>query len=163
MSCPRNTQSQSQSLHGIFLGLAAVICLGLSGCSALNLATPKLSTPIAAAAVGDMGTYTVEMHSTFGGTSGHKGQLDGNTTVSQALMASNAYKKYRSMEVEVRRVVEKGGAARGLVMPVRYDAGTRSVPPEQDYALIDGDRIVVKPGSGSSVLGLLTTLIGGGG
>jgi len=58
-------------------------------------------------------------------------------------------------------VVTKDGVSRGLVMPVRYDPKSRSIPPEQDYALLDGDRIVVKPGSGSSVLKVLSSITGG--
>ncbi len=148
--------SATLSCHALLCLLAGVF-ISLSGCSTLSLGSP--GKPIAP---GDAtGGYTVEMHSSFSGIKGYKGSLDGNTTVSDALMASGATKKYRSMEVEVRRVVKKNGASRGLVMPVRYEPKTRNIPPEQDYALKNGDRVVVKPASGSSVLKVLSSLSGG--
>lgn len=154
----QKSTNQPATIGRLVLSLAACICLCLSGCTALN--TGMQSKPIAADG-GEMGTYTVEMHSNFGGVKGFKGTLNGNTTVSDALRDSEAIKKYRSMEIDVRRVVKKDGMGRGLVMPVRYETGSRSVPPEQDYALIDGDRIVIKPDSGTSVMKLLSTLTGG--
>ena len=109
------------------------------------------------------GTYSVEMHPTLGAARQYKGVLDGSTTVSQALEDSGATKKFRGMDVEILRIVEHKGQSRGLRMPVKYSAQTRSPKPEQDYALLDGDRVIVKPMKSGSLLKIINGFAGGPG
>jgi hypothetical protein len=94
------------------------------------------------------GQYRVEMNSTFGKPKAYVGSLQGNITVQDALEQSGAVKKFRSMDVEVLRVVDTADTgARGLRMKVNYDTSDKSVMPEQNYALLNGDRIIVSPRS----------------
>jgi len=71
------------------------------------------------------------------------GDIDGPMTVQDALVAAGAPKKYRSMNVTLIREVE--GSNRPLRMVCDYDAATRSVQIEQNYAIHPGDRILVEP------------------
>ena len=107
------------------------------------------------------GMYSVEMHPTLGGAKQYKGALDGSTTVSKALKDSGAIRKFRSMDLEILRIVEHKGKSRGLRMPVDYNASLKRPSPEQDYALLDGDRIVVRPASSGSLLKMISTIAGG--
>lgn len=129
-----------------------------SGCATLDSLTSQ-TVPISENSIN--GKYTVEMHSTFGKVNPFKGSLTGSTTVSEALAESGAIKKYRAMDVEILRVVEHEGRSRGLRMPVEYSTSSREVPSHQDYALVDGDRIVVKPNSNGSLVKMLSSLTGG--
>lgn len=129
-----------------------------SGCATLDSLTSQ-TVPITADSAN--GKYTVEMHTTFGKVIPFKGGLSGSTTVSEALAASGATKKYRSMEVEVLRVVEHEGRSRGLRMAVDFDPASKLVIGHQDYALVDGDRIVVKPSSNGSLVKMLNSMTGG--
>ena len=63
------------------------------------------------------------------------------TTVQQMLVQSGAMKKYRRIEVEVIRPLPNGGAHK---IPCEYDRETRQINPENDYALMPGDRVMVK-------------------
>jgi hypothetical protein len=65
------------------------------------------------------------------------------------------------MEVEILRVVQHKGQSRGLRMPVKYQRHLMGPTPEQDYALLDGDRIVVKPAGGSAITKVLSSMVGG--
>ena len=102
----------------------------------------------------------MEMHSSFGQPKQYKDQLTAGITVSEALRKSGAIKKFRSMEVEILRVVEKNGKSRGLRMPIDYQSNLRGPTPEQDYALLDGDRVVVKPDDSSTIVSMLGAMIG---
>lgn len=83
-------------------------------------------------------------------------------TVQDALEKSNVMKKHRSMDIEVLRVVETADAGpRGLRMKVMYVPGEKSVIAEQNYALHDGDRIVITPISNDPVSKVVTLLNGG--
>lgn len=64
------------------------------------------------------------------------------------------------MEVEILRIVEHKGRSRGLRMPVTYERNSKGPTPEQNYALLDGDRVVVKPQGGIGVTKLISAAIG---
>lgn len=145
----------------MFLLAIATLCMMSTGCSTVSSLTSKpLPVDGNASAAAPLGTYAVEMHPTFGGPKRYEGQLAAGATVSDALAKSGAVKKFRGMDVEILRKVEKDGRTRGLRMPVKYDTRLRGPSPEQDYALLDGDRLVVKPNDGGSIVRLITSAVG---
>lgn len=64
------------------------------------------------------------------------------TTVQQMLVQSGGIKKYRRIEVEVIRQRPSGGGH--FTIPCEYDRATRQIDPANDYALMPGDRVVIK-------------------
>lgn len=138
------------------LAIATVSILS-TGCTSMTSLThqdvPVESSP--------NGMYSVEMHPTLGSAKQYKGALDGTTTVAKALKDSGAVKKFRAMDVEILRIVEHKGKSRGLRMPVDYNASSKRPSPEQDYALLDGDRIIVRPVASGSLLKMISNVAGG--
>lgn len=63
------------------------------------------------------------------------------TTVQQILVQSGGIKKYRRIEVEILRQLPGGGFHK---IPCEYDRETRQINPEFDYALMPGDRVIIK-------------------
>ncbi len=116
--------------------------------------------PVDASVASANGSYSVEMHPNFGAPKQYNGQLTGSTTVSEALAESGAVKKFRSMDVEILRVVEHKGKSRGLRMPVKYERRLKGAASNQDYALLDGDRVVVKPMGGGSLMKMVGAIAG---
>ena len=106
------------------------------------------------------GSFAVEVHSGFGTPRQYKGQLNGTKTISDALAEAKAVKRYQAPDVEVLRVVENNGKSRGLRMPVDFDSQVGGPSPEQDYALVDGDRIVVKPKQAGGLVKMLSAVMG---
>jgi hypothetical protein len=90
--------------------------------------------------------YVVEMANMMGQSTTYEGQLEENMTVQTALVRSGATRRYRNMEIAILRTVE--GTGYPLRMVVRYSPAQRMVVPEEDYALLPGDRIYIKPGTG---------------
>lgn len=127
-----------------FLGLVCATCMMLTGCSSLDsLASKKV--PVVENSV-QSGQYRVEMHSSLGKAKPYVGTIAGDMTVQDALESSGAIKKYRAMDIEVLRVVDtQDSGPRGLRMKVNFESRYRSVMPEQNYSLHNGDRIVIKP------------------
>jgi hypothetical protein len=133
---PRKLKS-IQSVFVIALLIGPLGCL--SGCSTLSNLNGPSQTPIAAPSAG---TYQVELSGGFSKESVYKGTLDGPITVQTALERSGAIKKFRDMDVTILRVVEESG--RGLRMPIEYLPGKKWVSPENDYAILPNDRILVE-------------------
>ena len=142
---------QSVFIAALFVGLFS----SLSGCSTLSGLNDSSQNPIAASSAG---TYQVEFSGGFAKSSVYQGTLDEPHTVQTALERSGAIKKFRDMDITVLRIVEETG--RGLKMPIRYDAGKKSVSPEQDYALFPNDRILVESVS-NSMLDKMVDSVGG--
>lgn len=90
--------------------------------------------------------YTVEMGNMMSRPTIYEGKFEENMTVQTALEKSGAIRRYRNMDVAIERTVEETGQP--LRMVVQFWPAKRSVAPEQDYALIPGDRIVVEQASG---------------
>ncbi|MGI8979491.1 MAG: hypothetical protein ACR2FY_09720 [Pirellulaceae bacterium] len=63
------------------------------------------------------------------------------TTVQQILVQTGSIQKYRRIEIEIDRPLAGGGFHR---IPCEYDRETRQITPENDYALMPGDRVIVK-------------------
>jgi hypothetical protein len=90
--------------------------------------------------------YTVEMGNMMSRPTIYEGKFEDNMTVQMALERSGAIRRYRNMDIAIERTVEETGMP--LRMVVQYWPAKRSVSPEQDYALLPGDRIIVEPASG---------------
>jgi len=147
-------------LSALILFAAAAVTTLSSGCQTFNSQGKPLPTEQAALAA-DRGSYSVETYAYVGQPKQFKGKLTGTTTVSEAIAESGSVKKYANLDVEVLRIVEHKGRNRGLRMPVQFNPKTGTLSPEQDYALLDGDRIVVKPKQNSGLTKVIGTVLGG--
>lgn len=156
-----NQSSCSKFLSTAILFAALTLVAISSGCQAVNPQGGQLPTEQAALAA-ERGTYSVETYTYLGEPKQFKGALTGTTTVSEAIAASGSVKKMNKMDVEVLRIVDHKGRSRGLRMPITVNPRTGGLSPEQDYALLDGDRIVVKPRESSGLTKVLGTVLGGG-
>jgi hypothetical protein len=67
--------------------------------------------------------------------------LSGQVHVQEALDQVGAAKKFRRIQVELVRPLPSGQFHR---IACEYDLGTKRITPEFDYALLPGDRILVK-------------------
>lgn len=159
-SLMNQSNTRSQVFSSLFFLALVSMSIMSTGCSTMtSLTNQSLPVDGSAVAANANGTYSVEMHPNFGSPKQYKGVLTGGTTVSEALSKSGAVKKFRSMDVEILRIVEHKGRNRGLRMPVNYQ-GQTGPDPSQDYALLDGDRIVVKPKESSSIVKMIGSVVG---
>lgn len=125
------------------------LLLAASGCSTLPQ-TQSQTLPTGATATTDSpGVYEVELRGNFGQTSRAQGVIDGPITVQTVLERSGAIKKFRNLDITILRVVQESG--HGLKLPVDYQAGKKSVRPEQDYAIHPNDRILIEAVSNSAI------------
>lgn len=118
------------------LNLGCASFPGIPGLRGLDRSIGDNSTP-------SMGAYRVELANMFGSPAIYDGVIDGPITVQTALEQSGAIGKYRNMDVSILRIVEETG--RPLKMVVDYLPNKKMVRPEQDYAILPGDRIIVQP------------------
>ena len=81
------------------------------------------------------------------------------TTVQQMLVQSGGLKKYRRAEIEVLRQRPSGGGY--FTIPCEYDRETRQIDPANDYALMPGDRLVIKEDK-STIIDDIMKSAGGG-
>ncbi len=102
------------------------------------------------------GKYVVELRAMMQKPVVYEGELDGPVTVQTALDRSGATKKFRNMEITILRVVAETG--RGLKMPVKYSPAKKMVTPEQDYAILPNDRIVVEPSANNTLAKMVNSL-----
>ena len=128
--------------------------MGLSGCAGLATVNEK-NVPTQQAS---LGSYRVEMSGGFGKPAIYNGTLDGPLTVQSALERSGAIKKFRNMDVTILRIVEETG--RPLKMSVSFNPRKNTITPEQDYALLPGDRIVVEAASNSMLDKVVSSVSG---
>ena len=135
--------------------LAASLACGVlltSGCATINPFAGR-DVPVAEDSAGQ---YQVAMESGIGITKTFTGEIEGDVLVSEALEKSGATRKYRSMDIEVLRIVKsENGMPQPLRMQVTYAGPRKGVAPQQDYALHDGDRILVKKGSSGGISQML--------
>ena len=121
------------------LGLIAATTF--SGCAVFQPKAQEI--PVA---VGESkGTYTIEMESAFGSKVAQS-EIRGDITVQDVLKLSGATSKYRSMEILMVRQLP---GQMPLKMPVEYDARKNEVNMHQNYAIHDGDHILVRAKSSS--------------
>jgi hypothetical protein len=137
------------------LMLTASLCVCLSGCSTLSPLTGK-AVPADSQTSVPTETFTVEMRGLMQQPKIYEGMLDGPITVQTVLEEFGAIKKFRNMEITILRVVKESG--RGLKMPIKYNPRDRAVTPEQDYAILPNDRIVIEPSSNSTLAKMVNSL-----
>ena len=87
--------------------------------------------------------YVVDIHPQFGQPTRWEGPILKGMTVQSALEASGALGKIKNADVELIRPVPENGTV--LKMPADLQPNKRLVKYEQDYAILPGDRIVVRP------------------
>lgn len=125
------------------LGLAAILA-GLVGCSAFKeQVSPELRsqiTPGTGPAAAPPAKYTVEVRPEQGKPQAIERDLTDQLHVQEALKQTGVAKKWARMDVEIYRPLPSGGWHR---MKLEFDREHHQVPPEYDYALLPGDRIVV--------------------
>jgi hypothetical protein len=125
------------------LGLAA-IASGLAGCSLFKeQAAPKLTaevTPGPAHENAPIAKYVVEIRPAKGKPQLVEKPLTETVHVQMALQQTGAAKKFDRAGVDVFRPLPSGGWHK---MTLEFDHENHAVPPEYDYAILPGDRIVV--------------------
>jgi hypothetical protein len=124
------------------LGFAAVLS-GLVGCSMFkDKAIPKLSAEVTpgAPAGPQAAKYVVEIRSEKGKPQAVEKALAEPTHVQTALEQTGATKKFKRANVEIYRPLPSGGWHKMLL---EFDRETHRIPPEYDYAVLPGDRIIV--------------------
>ena len=135
----------------------------LSGCASLG--TPKSDMKAEVLKAGQPGSEAAgnaKVEIIFQPDRGQPERLERSltesTTVQQMLVQSGAIKKYGRIEVELLRPLPNGGSHR---IPCEYDRATRQINPENDYAIMPGDRVVVKEDA-STVIDDIMRSAGGG-
>jgi hypothetical protein len=118
----------------------------LTGCASLGTPKPDVKAELSKAGVaGNDVAGGAKVDIIFQPDQGQPERLERAltepTTVQQLLVQSGALKKYRRIEVELLRPLQNGGSHK---IPCEYDLATKQINPENDYALMPGDRVVVK-------------------
>lgn len=125
------------------LGTAAILS-GLVGCSMFReQATPKLNaevTPGPTPSAPPAAKYVVEIRPHNDKPRAVEKPLAEQTYVQTALEQTGALKKFKRAMVEVYRPLPSGGWHK---MNLEFDRENHKVPPEYDYAVLPGDRIIV--------------------
>src|SRR6476660_224515 len=125
------------------LALSAILS-GLVGCSMFKEhATPKLSAEVTPGPQPDgppAAKYIVEIRPESGKPKSVEKPLTEPLHVQTAIEQTGAAKKFDRALVSVFRPLPSGGWHK---MDLEFDPKTHRVPPEYDYAVLPGDRIVV--------------------
>jgi hypothetical protein len=125
------------------LGIVAILS-GLVGCSMFKeQVTPKLNAEVTAGPTPNApppAKFTVEIRPDKGKPQAVEKPLADQTYVQTALEKTGALKKFKRATVEVHRPLPSGGWHK---MNLEFDRDNHRVPPEYDYAVLPGDRIVV--------------------
>jgi hypothetical protein len=123
---------------------ALALASGLVGCSAFQeKIAPKLNSEIAPAGgpvVEPAAKYIVEIRPHKGKPQMVEKDLTEPMHVQTALEKTKALDKYRRMDLELYRPLPSGGWHK---MKLEFDRANRQVPPEYDYSLLPGDRVIV--------------------
>jgi hypothetical protein len=131
--------------HGrlTILSLAAILS-GLLGCSAFKeKVTPKLNAEVTSgppAPSASAAKFVVEIRPEKGKAQAIERALTEQTHVQAVLDQSGALKKFKRAAIEVYRPLPSGGWHK---MNLEFDKEHRQVPPEYDYAILPGDRIII--------------------
>jgi hypothetical protein len=122
----------------------AAVMAGLVGCSAFKeQANPKLSaevTPGPAPDAPPSAKYVVEIRPEGGKAKSVEKAITEPIHVQTAIEQTGAAKKFARAEVALFRPLPSGGWHK---MHLEYDRESHSIPPEYDYAVLPGDRIIV--------------------
>jgi len=125
------------------LALAAILS-GLVGCSAFKeQISPQLRSEVTAStgpAPTPPAKYVVEIRPEKGKPQAIERELTDQLHVQAALEQAGVAKKWPRVQTEIYRPLPSGGWHK---MTLEWDRENHQVPPEYDYALLPGDRIVV--------------------
>jgi hypothetical protein len=120
------------------------ILSGLVGCSMFKEhATPKLNAEVtrgSAPAAPPAAKFVVEIRPEKGKPQAVEKPLSDQMFVQSALEQTGALKKFKRAFVEIYRPLPSGGWHK---MNLEFDRENHRVPPEYDYAVLPGDRIIV--------------------
>jgi hypothetical protein len=120
------------------------IASGLVGCSVFKDQTqPKLAAevqPGGAHPPAPVGKYSVEIRAEKGKPQSVEKEMTEPLHVQTALEQTGAAKKFPRAFIELYRPLPNGGWHK---MELEFDRENHRVPPEFDYAVLPGDRIVV--------------------
>ncbi|MEX2027729.1 MAG: hypothetical protein WEH44_10510 [Pirellulaceae bacterium] len=151
-------------MHAFRFGhLAAAAALALAatsaGCTSLGMKGlgGMLGDDDKPAAIDPASTYQVIFVPTDGKPEQLQRTLSGSVHVQQALEQTGATKKFRRIHVELVRPLPSGQFHR---IQCEYDLATKQVTPEFDYALLPGDRLVVKEDPSNMFDDMLNSALG---
>jgi hypothetical protein len=105
----------------------------------MQLATQQVTyqTPLAA-----FGHYTVEIQNAYGAKRRAKFELRRGMFIQDALRESKALEQFNFMTIKLRRPTED--PMRFLPLEIEFNSEFRRIEPINDYALHDGDYIIVR-------------------
>lgn len=130
--------------HRLTVVSLAGVLAGLVGCSAFQeQVSPKLSaevTPGPAPGGPAAAKYVVEIRPESGKAKSVEKALTEPIHVQSAIEQTGAAKRFARADIALFRPLPSGGWHK---MELEFDRETHSVPPEFDYAVLPGDRIVV--------------------
>ncbi len=128
----------------IGLRIALVLSIGLIYCVGCKPFEPFNSDqiPLKDDSQSRVPMYRVEMMNSMGGAAVHTGKIAEAATVQGALEQSGALRRFRGARIDLYRFVPEKRTV--LKLPVELQPGKRLVRVDQDYALLPGDRIVVR-------------------
>ena len=132
----------------IFVLSTCIAVAAMTGCAGLGTPKSDLKTELAKGGTipPDAAPGTAKVDVIFQPDKGQPQRMERSltepTTVQQMLVQSGGLKKYRRVEVEVIRQRPSGGGY--FTIPCEYDRETRQIDPANDYALMPGDRVVIK-------------------
>jgi hypothetical protein len=143
------------------LAAAAALALAASsaGCTTLGMKSlgGMLGDDDKPAAIDPASSYQVIFVPTEGKPEQLQRTLSGSIHVQEALEQTGAMKKFRRIEVELVRPLPSGQFHR---IVCEYDVGTKQVTPEFDYALLPGDRLIVKEDPSNMFDDMLNSALG---
>ena len=99
------------------------------------------------------GSFTVELRTAYGARSRIRLPLHSGLCVQDALRLSKAVEQFDNMQVKLKRPTKD--PRRFLPLEVAFDAEYRRVDPINDYALHNGDYIVVTQSTGADISELM--------
>ena len=142
----------------------AVLIAGLSGCAGFGSSKPSLDSQLSKSASGaPAAAQTAKYDVVFQPDKGGKPErleraLSERLTVQQALEQTGGLKKFNRIEVELIRQLPSGGFHK---IPCEYDRSTKRINPEFDYALMPGDKVIVKEDTSTVIDDMLQSAGGG--
>ena len=145
----------------IFRALAvAFTCIVFSGCQSFDVnsnAVVGTSSPTPEAEV--IGQYQLQLIPSFGSPVIEKVDIAGPVTVQDALEASGAIRKFRSMKISLGRIVKDKGHL--LKLPIDYQVRSKTVRDDQNYQLLPGDTLTVSSKKSNSIDKAIEAISGG--
>ena len=145
----------------IFRALTVVIaCAFFTGCQSFDFESHEVAEESSLTPKAEVsGQYQMQLIPSFGNPSVEKVDIIGSVTIQDALEASGAVEKFRSMKITLGRVVKDKAAL--LKLPVEYEVRSKTVPDHQNYQLLPGDTVTVSPNSSGPIDQLFEKITGG--